>query len=503
MDGVQGPAVRSFAAGDVVLRCEPLVWVLKSHAYETRCAYCLRKSQKLSICADCKLHSYCNRACQRADWKLEHKLECELLMTTSGNDMAALRDCGPLGIGSEYSLDMPRLLIAKLVNKIKSNKMITVPGMDPQSVKDFVLTLPADPKQSTIASNLSPTKFVSESSKSIKIPAADFLAYYGLVNYNALPIYDALLMVSQPIGLAVYPVTPRHMTLVCWDMNALLHYHGRQLVIHAAEDIPQYSGLQDLRYNAFQEPFRLARAERRAEFEQRHGYPCTCRRCTPEYEAEINPLRCVTSGCTNSIPSDDRAMQACVECGAINADRLRQFREFLQQHDRIVASFPEDRNRPMLNQLCEKMDAAGIIQSDAHIRFVCGRELPHKYFDENRLEEGVQMVKDLMRCVRKIYPAYGVFRARLLMCAGLNVVTPLYKRMLDSGLNKLPPPAISQLKASAATVWALNTDYCSEAWSILVKLFGAQSQEVQEGNEVYKQAVAQLAHIQQTLDGLK
>ncbi|XP_055353866.1 histone-lysine N-methyltransferase SMYD3-like [Paramacrobiotus metropolitanus] len=137
---------RSFTAGDVVSCCEPLVWVLDSSAYETRCAYCLQKSQELRTCSGCKLHRYCSVACQSADWKLEHKLECVLLKTATGRD-----------------------IIAKLANKIKLNVMMDIPGMGRKSAKDLLSMLPVNPAQSEINRTVTPSHGMEEL-KAIGVP---------------------------------------------------------------------------------------------------------------------------------------------------------------------------------------------------------------------------------------------------------------------------------------------------------------------------------------------
>ncbi|XP_055349305.1 uncharacterized protein LOC129596141 [Paramacrobiotus metropolitanus] len=83
---------------------------------------------------------------------------------------------------------------------------------------------------------------------------------------------------------------------------------------------------------------------------------------------------------------------------------------------------------------CEKLDATGILQPDAHFRYVCGLQLPRKYYDENRFEEGWQATQELIGIVRKIHPKYSSFRARLLMSEGMSAVTALHQRVLN-GIN--------------------------------------------------------------------
>ncbi|XP_055328532.1 N-lysine methyltransferase SMYD2-B-like [Paramacrobiotus metropolitanus] len=477
METAPSKGSHSYSVGDLIMCCDPLVWVLESGAYKTRCAYCFQKSRKLSRCSGCQLHRYCNSACQTADWKIEHKEECGLLKKF-GTGACLPSEHGPLGETASGNYAVPTDMIAKLANKIKLKTMMNILGMGQKSAKDLLLMLPANPSQSRVEEELQPTVSAMESRNSLilGLTPAEFLAYYGILRYNLLPIYD---MLATPIGLAVYPqAPPGRMTPVCWDINVVLHYRGRRLVMHAVQDIPNYTGLGDLRFNDTRQPFNVPRAERRARFEQRYDYPCTCRRCTEEYEAEINSLRCVTEGCTERIPSDSRAQRACSECGAINSDRLTQFHRFLQQQESI-ARCPQELHSGMLMALCKEMDAAGILQPDAHIRLVCGVEVPEKYYEENRLEEGWQMVQDLIVCAR---------------------VTALHKRVLE-GVNQLSKPEREKLETLAWQVCHFALEYCEEGMDILTLLFGKKSKEAQRCCAVLEDVVVKILPIKLAFRG--
>ncbi|XP_055352834.1 N-lysine methyltransferase SMYD2-B-like [Paramacrobiotus metropolitanus] len=209
---------RSYFIGDMVISCDPLVWVLESSAYKTLCAYCFQESQELRACSGCHLHRYCNPVCQAADWKAEHKLECAMLKKI-GTGTRPRPERGPLGESASGNYPVPTDMIAKLANKIKLNTMMDIPGMGRKSTKDLLLMLPENPMQAEVEWKLQPALSAMESRNSLidELPAAEFLAYYGMLRYNVLPIYD---MLAAPIGLAVYPqAPPRRMTPVCWDIN--------------------------------------------------------------------------------------------------------------------------------------------------------------------------------------------------------------------------------------------------------------------------------------------
>ncbi|XP_055343086.1 N-lysine methyltransferase SMYD2-B-like [Paramacrobiotus metropolitanus] len=116
-----GPSLadrRSFAAGDVVMACDPFVWTLESSAYKTHCALCLRRSESLRTCSGCRVHRYCNVTCQTADWKLEHKLECAILAKMDAKTKTeVLRVMDRCGI--DCNENIPSELVIKMANKVK------------------------------------------------------------------------------------------------------------------------------------------------------------------------------------------------------------------------------------------------------------------------------------------------------------------------------------------------------------------------------------------------
>ncbi|XP_055352838.1 uncharacterized protein LOC129598807 [Paramacrobiotus metropolitanus] len=477
---VQTVGSRSFKAGDVVLCCEPLVWALERSAYKTRCVFCLQRSQDLRSCSGCKLHRYCSKVCQTADWKMEHKLECALLKTATGGSMEATG--GPSGSSMQYFLKTPRELIVKLANKLKLNPMSDIPGIGRKSARELWHMLPSHPRLGLVETTM---EIAANPNRPMDIALTDVVEYYSNVDHNAVPILDTV-NDPAPIGIAVYPLaSPRLMTPVCWDKNVLCSFRGRRLIIHAMEDIPNYTGLKDLRYNNMPEPYHLTRAERRVLFENLHGYPCNCRKCTPEYEADINPLKCITVGCANRIPSDIRALQPCIECGALNKERLKEYRHFMAQYEAIKARFPEGFCSAMhlLVDLCKKLDAVGIVQPGAHLRYMCGWELPQILYKENRFEEGWKMTQELIVFMRDVYPKYDYFRAMRLSLAGVSSAACL-KQLVEEQIGRLSAKNRQKLKSMSDQACAVISDYCREASDILRRLYGENSKETIKDNSM-------------------
>ncbi|XP_055350641.1 uncharacterized protein LOC129597199 [Paramacrobiotus metropolitanus] len=195
------------------------------------------------------------------------------------------------------------------------------------------------------------------------------------------------------------------MTPVCWDTNITMDFIGRELIVHATRDIQiRTPGLCDLRHNELLNDFELyhlTRTERRKTFQDIYGYPCECRMCTEDYEAEINPLKCGTVGCTERLPSDDRTLSACPHCGAINADRLAQYRRFMADyHNTILYITDKQDKNDKKTELFLEMEDAGILHSDAHIRFVCQPYRGCQKWPGGDEEKLHILLQELIVCVR-------------------------------------------------------------------------------------------------------
>ncbi|XP_055344982.1 uncharacterized protein LOC129592864 [Paramacrobiotus metropolitanus] len=506
---VQSADHRSFLAGELVMSCDPMVWILERSAYKTHCAYCLQKSPGLRTCSGCQLHRYCNSACQTADWKVEHKLECAVLKQIGNIDpMVALEgafaglltDSCPLTMAVDtVCLDLD--MTTKLFHKIKKNAMMEIPGIGRKSVRELLFMLPANPLQPELDPAILGKDSVAGNRQISGAPFMDFQTYCKIVRYNGVPIYSVFAP-HTPIGRAVYPQAPMgRMTPVCFDMNVVLSHRGRRLFIHAAEDIPHFTGLGDLRYCGIGEPFCLTRAERRAVFEKRHQRPCTCRKCTEAYDADINPLQCVTVGCPNRIPSDNRALAACAECGALNSDRLAQLLRFMQQHESLKHEplkdrYPSELHEAIILQMYKEMETAGILQPDAHFRYICGWDVAQKCYQESRFEDGWPMVEEFVTCARKVCPKYAGFRATLLLSAGMSTAAAMEKQILN-GSCKLSEPAKLKLATLSGKACCYVLDYANEAMRILGVLFGKESKEAQISEGALKMITSTVCRIEQ------
>lgn len=67
-----------YSAGDLIVKCYPLLYAVKYEYRGKCCDFCLNFSNSLKQCGKCKKLNYCDIKCQRNDWSL-HKLECNIL----------------------------------------------------------------------------------------------------------------------------------------------------------------------------------------------------------------------------------------------------------------------------------------------------------------------------------------------------------------------------------------------------------------------------------------
>ncbi|KAI9916794.1 hypothetical protein PsorP6_017087 [Peronosclerospora sorghi] len=65
--------------GDLVLRSPAYAAVLRPDRWHVQCHKCFRLTPRLSRCGRCQTVYYCSKACQRADWHVDHCRECNML----------------------------------------------------------------------------------------------------------------------------------------------------------------------------------------------------------------------------------------------------------------------------------------------------------------------------------------------------------------------------------------------------------------------------------------
>lgn len=77
-------ALKSSKPGDNILESAPVFFVLSNNVRGQCCDMCFTQGGDLQRCSKCKFARYCDRQCQKKDWK-EHKIECERILRVSPN----------------------------------------------------------------------------------------------------------------------------------------------------------------------------------------------------------------------------------------------------------------------------------------------------------------------------------------------------------------------------------------------------------------------------------
>ncbi|XP_055352471.1 uncharacterized protein LOC129598532 [Paramacrobiotus metropolitanus] len=367
---------------------------------------------------------------------------------------------------------------SKAGGKGKRGVLDDITGLGKKSAQNILKLLPADEHLKQVDPLLKRPVIMCpvlrRIASSLDVSVAAFVDYLKVLRYHMLPIPNTRTK-QILVGAALFPSIPhRAMKPVCWDINVTFDYTGRRLFVRATEDIAMYTGLSDLRYcELMQNQYQTVAPRRRQLFRNVYGYLCICRKCTPEYEAELNPLKCSTMGCTERIPSDDRACSPCPQCGAVNYDRRNKLMVFLEK---CAARFPNQIQYFLtMTALFDELEAADLVHPDAHVRFVCGLGKVAIYNEQHRFKDAWKLAQELMVCVRNICPKYHVNRATFLadavgcplrcteviMGKQVDFLTPAEKIRLVILFEAMFP--------STREVWR---GYCEEAMDTFTKLSG-------------------------------
>ncbi|XP_055356507.1 SET and MYND domain-containing protein DDB_G0292140-like [Paramacrobiotus metropolitanus] len=492
------------AAGDIILERDPWVWAFQWSKYSTICAGCFFPLEIVShsplSCPGCRTHRYCSEQCQNADWKVEHSFECALMKQLTdyrqqvvchpeleklSQDRPAMH--GPHQIDNTV-FAVGVLLTLKVHNKIQKSIMDSIPALDgKRSAKEIIQSFDADRSTSEAQKIIKFTKSVTfknfllaiyakDADRPTEEECADILIR---VSQNVHPVWDHNREGTGPqqYGAGVFLAMKKSQSLtVCLDYNTMAIFPGKMLRLVAIDDIPNYRGWKDIRlFEPSSHDMMHPVKQRREYFQQKYGRECGCRKCTDQFDAEINPLKCVSQGCPERIPSDERALLPCAQCGALNEPRLQALRRFMEKHE---TDFKRDTAMQLGTQpsqgglkhqkmaIIEELNKLDILQPGAHLRMVCGWIVTDVYEEQKRFEEAWTLYQDCMLCTRQIFPKYHVVRAQFLAFAGQFAIT-WAERMAND-----PPKKSVTTTALIRELVEWGSGYLKESANIYFKLFG-------------------------------
>ncbi|XP_073528901.1 histone-lysine N-methyltransferase SMYD3 [Phyllobates terribilis] len=249
-------ATRRFAVSELVTCAEPFVYTTcrKTGGGASVCDHCLRRSEKLQRCSQCKFARYCNSLCQKKAWK-DHKREC-----------LCLKNIFPV-----VPTDSVRL-VARIIFKLLEQPDCTSGEL--YSINDLqshFKDLNVDMKQGLghLAATLEQylKKEIPDSSK--LPPGFQTLDCFCKLTCNSFTISDGEM---QDVGVGLYP----SMSLLnhSCDPNCVIVFEGTRLHLRTVKEIPQGEELT-ISYMDVKMPSHM----RQMQCQRQYCFTCDCHRC--------------------------------------------------------------------------------------------------------------------------------------------------------------------------------------------------------------------------------
>ena len=167
-------------------------------------------------------------------------------------------------------------------------------------------------------------------------------------------------------------------------------YSGKTMVVKATKDLTKSSELRSPGLVQDLQP--LPRKLRQRYYLAIYGKECDCRKCSDDYEAEINPMRCANESCSEAIPTDARALLPCRKCGAKSAedqllqaikayaDFVKRFTDTCDLNAQISKSHKALARREAPLGLLRQLDTHELIHADNFLRYCCLYVLGGTYY---------------------------------------------------------------------------------------------------------------------------
>ncbi len=266
---------RDVKSSQVIFDCEPYSFILSSDHRLNRCSYCFVNSGlALMTCARCGFARYCDKECQRLDWHIGHKHECQQVTVLRNEGCSA----GPL---DEILLLMRTYVNAYNKNPLENQSCSTACDGTVKCGASHVRDLCVNNEISAFDNELS-VHTIAEAIKRVSIclkqPQKQLLGpisrLYASFRSNNFAILNTLF---QSLGAGVYP----HAALLNHSCcpNTLLTYiirPGKAPILRciALKDMRRGEELTHCYVDATQ-----STAMRLKSLHIDYGFKCTCQRC--------------------------------------------------------------------------------------------------------------------------------------------------------------------------------------------------------------------------------
>jgi len=255
-------ANKNFKPGDVVIKEEPLAYVVMNAHAQTTCHYCLKISSfqgnetiTLNKCTGCNFARYCDRECQKKAWK-DHKGECKAIRCVSpGQPSDKTRIVGRI-LWKRLRKEAEETLvkIESLCNHLEERSKEDLKSLD-DHVYDFgdffgYDDLPED---------------------------EDLHKIFSVIDCNAIGINDNRGL--QSIGVGIYPICSL-LNHQC-DPNCVAINNGKVLEVRAIKPLNVGDEMSICYVN-----YLLPKLERKEKLQSQYYFDCQCEMCCKDNNSD-------------------------------------------------------------------------------------------------------------------------------------------------------------------------------------------------------------------------
>ncbi|XP_054165109.1 histone-lysine N-methyltransferase SMYD3-like [Oppia nitens] len=256
-------AEKDYKPEDVLIECKPFVHYIYNQCKGLICEDCLTKSNGLKKCADCQHMYYCDRNCQRNDWRAGHRYECQIFK----NHYQKLID------KQQMAIPMLRMyLIIKTNPQIVYKKYNTVGGQ--QRCFADLMSHREDILQELFKVIAIKDIHFRISSCGVELPLNDLIDMFCkfAINYFETVAVDNVRQSRHTCGAGLF-IGASILDHSCAN-NVYVHSVGNRLQIKASHAIAAGDELTTCYVNCL-----LPTVTRRMQLKSRYYFDCHCRRC--------------------------------------------------------------------------------------------------------------------------------------------------------------------------------------------------------------------------------
>ncbi|XP_054165102.1 N-lysine methyltransferase SMYD2-B-like [Oppia nitens] len=258
-------AQKDYKPYEVVLECPPFVHNINDKYKGQVCDHCLTKSDGLKKCANCGHMYYCNRNCQRNDWRAGHRYECQIFK----NHYQNLEDINNL------AKPLLRLYLNIKADPQIVNRMYdTVDGK--QRCFNDLMTHNEDIMRDSHRCNNIIDLYDRISSSGVELSLNDFINFYGkyVINSYEICFGDNIHPPHRPCGTGMF-IGASVLNHSCAS-NVCFQSVGNKLLIISEQYI---KAGDELTVSYLNKCLLMPTDRRRMQLKSYYYFDCHCRRC--------------------------------------------------------------------------------------------------------------------------------------------------------------------------------------------------------------------------------